>query len=209
MDTQVKAMVAVGKLNGSDSKPFQKLIRMNCEKGRLDNSRQAVAGVLLYEGVKVGQIPRPVGMQTKELVSFAEEMINQIASDYNSIGGALTAKGYASVQELSTEMLNLWLNSFTPEIPTTVDLEKGLLEEELNARLALTAQALLDEISERVKNYDKDEVLRHVKNGAAEAVLEIEVGSLEALCMKAARQMLWAFQNPNEAAHRKAHGELP
>ncbi len=209
MTTKAGAMTGVGKRHGSASREFQRLIRANCERGDTQNATKAVAAVLLSEGERAALIPTPTGVKTNELLARAEEAIKHVASEYHMRGGVLTAKGYVPRLGLVAEMAKQWLEGFSPPIQTSVDLRDGLLEEELNARLALTAQAVLEELVEVCHNHGRDEVLAMIAEPYEGGVVEIYSDKIEGFCMKAARKMFEAFQNPNEIAHKKAHGVTP
>jgi len=201
-----EALANIGKLHGSTSRAFQRIVRMNCEKDDLVSPLEAVARVLLSEGISQGLIPPAVGIKTPELLERSEQSFWRAAGEYREKGGVLLAKEYVRALSLVASMAELWMASFAPPIPVDVKLP-SLSEEELNQRLTLVAQAVLEEFAE-ASDHPKKDVLRYVQSGS-DVTLSVIADRVEGMCKESAKKMLEVFLTPNETVHEKAHGAKP
>lgn len=105
---------------------------------------------------------------------------------------------HASVENLHAELCKQWIRSFSAPIPETYDLERGLEDPEIQARLTVVALKLREKLVEAGE-------LRG-KARAEEAELVLDLDELEGVCGAAALAMFLAFQTPNETNHQLIHG---
>jgi hypothetical protein len=189
----VSTLLGVLKAQGLMTAKGQGVVRQQCEAGRIQPAVEAVAAVLLSTGMQDQRIPHNTGIRDK-LLETTEAAIKEAVKNYHDNGGVLLAKGYARPLELIAEMAKQWLASFSPPIRDKEKLSR-FDPEELNHRLSLTAMAL------------RDLLLEASTSDPGGATLVIPVERVEGLCRSGALQMLRVFDDPNDAHHKRVHGD--
>lgn len=187
--------VGVIKAYGLYSKEAQHYVRRLAERGEPGIAAMAVARCLLDAAYTTREVPEAGGMRTRDLVIAVKAAIHDVAHRYGD-RGVLVAKGFIRVFDLENMIFMLWTQDFRPPVPVTVDLAAEKTAEEVNERLALAAQEMLDVITARF-GY----------NGTGDFV--IGSAKLEGFCKTSARAMFDAFQRPNEFVHERLHGKKP
>jgi hypothetical protein len=208
MNTQTSSLIGMGKaVGGALAAKYQKTLRHGLER-RADPEPylQATANLLLWEFTPT-EIPEPSGMKTEDLLARAEEAFVRVAGLYRSKGGVLLAKHYVGELALVGEMARQWAESFSEEVPTSVDLSKDLTKEEIETRLGLTAKADFLELMEAASLDSSNHLARRLLMESTGGVLQLPTSKLEGLCKRLALRMYQAFQEPNELAHLLVHGE--
>lgn len=189
----VSTMVGVLKSSGVLSETGQRVVRQHCEAGRTQQVVEAVAAVLLSQGMLSGKIPHNTGIkEDKDLAERSQQAIYETVKEYHDKGGVLLAKGYTRPLELIAEMAKQWLRTFSPRIPDKEKLSR-FGEEELSSRLALAAMAIRDRLLR-----DGEDDGDHIR---------LDKNRLEGLCRGAALDMFQAFEDPNTANHAIVHGD--
>lgn len=183
------------KARGLLSPEVQRVLLHHCQTGRAEEVKVVVAGCLLSDGLLDRSIPEPRGKKTSELLERASDAVQKSAKQYASSCGVLCARGFCSPEDLSTAMLVLWESSFSSALRTAAPSGLVVTEDSLdmNARHAVAAQVLL-EIFDRYRDPQNSAVV-------------IPISAVERVCSKAVRAMYEAFLDPDEAVHRRLHGE--
>jgi hypothetical protein len=177
----------------------QRLVRMHCERGNVQEMVEKVADAVLADAIAKGRVPPNAGVKTKDLLERTEAALYVEVESYHAKGGILTAKGFVSIQGLVAEMAKQWLRGFAPPIPTETVVKGTLSDPEIQERLTVVALKLRKLIL----------MNSNVLPDPSLAGYHIPEEKLEGLCTSAAVAMFMAFQEPNEANHEIIHGEEP
>lgn len=202
-ETRVQAVV--GMLKGVGFAGARKALRRLCETGDAQLVLEASAAFLLDAGMASGEVPHNAGMMTRDLAVATEAALLDVANKH-ALGGSVLVPRHASVENLHAELCKQWIRSFSAPIPETYDLERGLEDPEIQARLtvvALKLRELLDKY--RVVNEHEDPSGNVIHSTKSDMLLVPE-DEMESVCSAAALAMFLAFQTPNETNHQLIHG---
>lgn len=147
---------------------------------------------LYVSGVTGVLMPQAVGIKTQDLLTAVKAASMDVANAYHRAGGALTAKGYRTPQEIAEMLYWRWTHDVPAPVPVSKKVDDGLTEEERRSRYALAAQAVQDQVRAMSLVYP----------------YSITEEQLELLCVRAAHAAIRTFDNPNEYIHKRAHGTL-
>lgn len=197
-ETSSFGLIGVIKAKGILSAEVQKIVRKHCELGHLALVKMAITDGLLWHGRKRRMIPPSAGVRSDSFDVAVRESIRDLVKGYCEEGGVPLAKGYISQEEMVERVFVAWANDFPEQIPTTLDLSNSLLDEEVLARLTICAKEVRGLVMTLCK-----------KRSGDEPSWELLDRDLEEFCVKASRRLLFAFQQPNAAAHEQAHGKPP
>ncbi len=186
---------SVVKSRGLLSQVVQTLVRKHCETGNVTAMKEIVAAVIVLNGMQSRDVPRNVGIKTQEILYIGMEALQRRVDDYHARGGVLTAKGYATTDQLLAEAEKQWLKGWSRQVDETIGLGTDKTEEEIRDKLTLVAQRLRDLIMETGVVEDVEDDIR----------ITIKGSKLEGLCMRSARQMFEVFNFPNQAIHDATH----
>lgn len=193
MDTRTKVQGVVGVLKaepGLFGSRSQRLVKKLCDTGSLLEVRWAVAMVLLGAGMARGSIPANAGKLDTDLQDRCRKACEEVVEEYTREGGVLTAKGYALISEVVSDMLKQWSTDFVAPIPVSARLVDTVSDEEFNARFSLAVQ-----LSVKI-------LLEDNRVGS----IQIVPDELEGMVRKVVRATLRAFEAPNEVNHELIHG---
>lgn len=181
-------------------------IRRLCEAGDVQLVVEAVADILLSEGVASGVIPANAGVLSKDLGYAVEAAVKDAVNRYHLEGNPLTSRWLDSPDYLVAEICKQWLASFAPPIDKTFSLHDRIEEEEVSSRLgvvALVAREILNQYREITEHTDEQGVV----TSSPSSVIRIHEDQLENICRNLALALFNAFENPNETNHELLHGQ--
>ena len=180
----------------------QKLVRLHCERGNIQEMVELIAEGMLAKAMLDRRIPQNAGEKTSDLLARAEEAIIREVDDYTMRGGVLTSK-YVPKSGLVAESAKQWLAGFSSIAHTAEkDLGAGLSDPEIQDRLtlvALTLKKILEDKTEPAQVNASLDPEYHTR--------VLKVADIEGICKRAAVAMLRAFNNPNSANHTIIHGD--
>lgn len=192
-DKRQSTLAAILKSSGLRSQTGLRAMNSLLDAGAFVVVTEAVAEVMLSNGIQCGRIPANSGMKTRELCSAAEEAIQHEVKVYHEEGNPLTSR-FISPLGLVAEMAKQWLEGFSLPIPETKSLRGTLSDPEVQDRLTVAALSLQDHF---------------VTQGLLDAsgALSVPAEKLEGVCRAACLAVFRAFEEPNATNHRLIHKE--
>lgn len=171
----------------------QRVILRECDAGHVEEALAAVAGALLEEGMRTGEIPPNSGIRAA-LEPEARAACLAATARY-AVVGVLVAKGYVPAWKLCSAMLAQWTTEFAPPIPETRRLSQGMDDEELAARTCVAALCCRNRLEELVGSLVEETATAYL----------VQKENMEPVLLELLKTAINAFDSPNLANHGLLH----